>query len=220
MMPIGIRRSVKFVIMKRCSVKILVFFLVMLLVAVCVVNVNKSQGADWSRLEIGDWSRLEQIGADWAKSLPRYAKRVESKNNSQTTVNNVSLYIEDFLRKIEDPKKRKVERESLDKYNKERNAIMQLLPGLTKQNPRTTFHVLVDKTEKLLGVKYKLVVLVSSNAPHFDRRRNIWRLWANNANILNKNSKVFFIMMKLLCCYYVIMLSYFFTIYTASALAV
>ena len=107
--------------------------------------------------------------------------------------NNVSRYIQEILGEITNPEKRIEEKKSLTSYKKQRDEFIKMLPRLTKQSRATTFHVLVDKTRKLVSGKYDLIILVSSYALHFKRRTNIRSIWGDAKTSMNKNWKVFFI---------------------------
>lgn len=109
-------------------------------------------------------------------------------------INDVSIYIDHVLGKIKVPNKKEKEQQYLKKYKNERDKIIDMLPYQTTQNSKTTFHVLVDSTEKQLGHKYDLIVLVSSGLSNFDRRNNIRKIWGNNSLTVNKNWRVVFVL--------------------------
>ena len=66
------------------------------------------------------------------------------------------------------------------------------LPVLSDKKVKTNGHVLVDKVPKT-HVKYEVLILVSSNTPHFERRQNIRHLWANKSHWISHKWKVVFV---------------------------
>lgn len=118
---------------------------------------------------------------------------LQPKTHLEIQRNNVTKYIEEKLLSFSNLTRREAERQFFNDYLSSRQKIIKLLPRLSQQNVYTTFHILFEKTRKLIDSKYELVILISSYSLHFERRRNIRQIWGNVNTSISKNWKIFFL---------------------------
>lgn len=103
-------------------------------------------------------------------------------------------FLQNMMKQIQQLDWRLKEEEDFKKYKQARDFIIKLLPKLTNNTYDTTFHVLVDTVhKKIYSNRYKVIILVSSNAPNFERRKNIRRLWGNKKHWKSHMWEVFFV---------------------------
>ncbi|XP_057302815.1 beta-1,3-galactosyltransferase 1-like [Hydractinia symbiolongicarpus] len=122
---------------------------------------------------------------------PRSYSNANEQNHS---LDAILKYIKRLVNRVKQIETKIEDVNDFNQYKQDRNSILKLLPQLTPNTYKSNFHVLVDNLNRdVVSERYKVIIMVSSNAPNFNRRQNIRELWANKKNWKNHMWKLFFV---------------------------